>query len=33
LVKRLFQDAVDAFELFTIYLGERMGLNLVLPNL
>jgi hypothetical protein len=26
LVERLFQDAVGALELFTIYLGERLGL-------
>jgi len=32
LVRRLFQDAV-AFELFAICFGERLGLNLVLPNL
>jgi hypothetical protein len=32
LVRRLFQDAVGAFELFTLVLGERLGLNMVRPN-
>src|SRR5918996_3649990 len=26
LVERLFQDAVGALELYTVYLGERLGL-------
>jgi hypothetical protein len=32
LVERLFQDAVGALELDTVYLGERLGLHRALAE-